>query len=424
MAEITMPNFLALATGGYEAGRKIAGQNALQGAVQEYGLNSPQARNALSVLDPNAAFSLDANERRSQQQADQFDRSFGLREEQFRWSQDVDRQQIALTKQRMAQAAAEAGSRRRSALEERQREQAAALVGSVLSLPPEQRAQGWAAARAQAGQMGLDVAQIPDQYPGDVAVLPFYSALSGEVWKGGADGGKVGLSPIYGRDAEGNPVILQATDQGRVIQPQLPDGVTLSRDPIRMDVGNGFVLMDPITRQQIGFIPKDVEGEAAAKAAGGVKGKAAAEAEAGAPKALAQADQMLAIIDGVANDPQLGNALGWAGYGVIPDVPGVNTAPRARIDQLKGATFLQAYDALKGGGQITEVEGTKAESAIARLKQTQEESEFRAALKDLRDVVSAARERALRIGGGQAPFEAELDIKGVSDEELMRLIGR
>lgn len=63
------------------------------------------------------------------------------------------------------------------------------------------------------------------------------------------------------------------------------------------------------------------------------------------------------------------------------------------VDQLKGQSFMQAYQELKGGGQITEVEGKKAEQALGRLSQRQSDEDFASALKDLRDVISAGAER-------------------------------
>lgn len=64
------------------------------------------------------------------------------------------------------------------------------------------------------------------------------------------------------------------------------------------------------------------------------------------------------------------------------------------VDQLKGRAFLQAFESLKGGGQITEVEGRKATEAIARLSTAQSDDEFVTSLKDLRDVVAAGYKRA------------------------------
>jgi len=68
------------------------------------------------------------------------------------------------------------------------------------------------------------------------------------------------------------------------------------------------------------------------------------------------------------------------------------------IDQLKGQAFLQAFDQLKGGGQITEIEGRKATEAITRLQQYQSEEDFAKALSDLRDIVNKGMERARQQG--------------------------
>ena len=67
---------------------------------------------------------------------------------------------------------------------------------------------------------------------------------------------------------------------------------------------------------------------------------------------------------------------------------------RVVADQLGGKAFLQAFESLKGGGQITEVEGKKATDAIARLNRAQSDSEYEVALNDLRGVVGSAYKRA------------------------------
>jgi len=49
---------------------------------------------------------------------------------------------------------------------------------------------------------------------------------------------------------------------------------------------------------------------------------------------------------------------------------------RVRLDQIKDRTFLQAFETLKGSGQITEKEGEKATSALNRMSTAQSEVEF------------------------------------------------
>lgn len=47
-----------------------------------------------------------------------------------------------------------------------------------------------------------------------------------------------------------------------------------------------------------------------------------------------------------------------------------------RFKQVGGQTFMQAFENLKGAGQITEVEGTKATAALNRMNLAQSEAEF------------------------------------------------
>jgi hypothetical protein len=213
---------------------------------------------------------------------------------------------------------------------------------------------------------------------------------------GGAGGdATMGLTPIYGEDAEGNPVLLQMSNRGGVATADLPEGVQIRRDPIRIDAGTQTILLDPITRQQIGVVPKNNREAASETAAGTVEGRTQAESVANAPNAVVQADTILSDIDSIINDPGLDNTVGWGSY--VPfDIPGFNAETRSRLNKLEGQAFLQAFESLKGGGQITEPEGKKATQAIARLGQAQTPSEFRKALGEFREVIAAARDRSAR----------------------------
>lgn len=114
---------------------------------------------------------------------------------------------------------------------------------------------------------------------------------------------------------------------------------------------------------------------------------------AGMAQGVNTANTMLDVIDGIASDEQLKSATGWGSY--VPfDIPGINARVRARMAQLEGQLFLQAFESLKGGGQITEVEGRKATEAMARLGRAQTYDDYIAALNELRGVVTAARDRA------------------------------
>lgn len=222
-----------------------------------------------------------------------------------------------------------------------------------------------------------------------------------------ASGGRAGLQVIYGVDDQGNPVALQPTDTGQLVRSQMPAGVTISREPLRFDAGTHFVLMDPITRQQIGVIPKDIAGAESAKVTGKAQGEAAVEL----PAVIQKGEEALALIQGAIDHPGRATATGLSGY-IDPRswLPGTNARDfLARHRQLEGRAFLEAYQMLKGGGQITEIEGQKAERAIARLDTAQSDEAYLEALEDLKEVFRAGINRARQRAGVAAPQQSGPD---------------
>jgi hypothetical protein len=102
------------------------------------------------------------------------------------------------------------------------------------------------------------------------------------------------------------------------------------------------------------------------------------------------------LIDQAINHPGISTATGLSGK-VDPRnyIPGTDaTNFKSMSKQLEGSAFLSAYAALKGGGQITEVEGAKAENAIARLQTAQSTDEYKKALKDYQGVIAQGLRRA------------------------------
>ena len=67
---------------------------------------------------------------------------------------------------------------------------------------------------------------------------------------------------------------------------------------------------------------------------------------------------------------------------------------KVKVDQLAGSAFLQAFDILRGGGAISEVEGAKATQAIARLSRTQSPEAFKQALNEFADIVRRGIEKS------------------------------
>jgi len=128
-----------------------------------------------------------------------------------------------------------------------------------------------------------------------------------------------------------------------------------------------------------------------AEGKGRTVGEATGTAEVGLPQYLANAQQSVELIDKALTHPGKETATGLSGtidprnYLAGTDAANFNVL----LDQIKGKTFLEAYQGLKGAGAITEVEGNKAENAIARLSTKQSTAEFDQSLRDLKDVIGS-----------------------------------
>lgn len=168
------------------------------------------------------------------------------------------------------------------------------------------------------------------------------------------------------------------------------------------------------------------------------------------PKAIDQAKYSKKLIDDLINHPGLSDAVGAKNLlsGALPmvfgrkPIAGSDAANfMSRLDQIKGSQFLEAYETLKGGGTITEVEGEKAQDAISRMQSAQSEEEFKAAAKEFKDIVDTGLERLKNVAAGKsvllppANTESETDITeedinhtakihGVTPDEVRRRLGK
>jgi hypothetical protein len=161
--------------------------------------------------------------------------------------------------------------------------------------------------------------------------------------------------------------------------------------------------------------PEHQRAMAAARAAGQAVAKSEQAAIDVLPKVIDTAAAALANIDAMIGsperkDPVTGKVIpatkphpGFTtvvGATMLPGarfVPGTAAADfQARFDQIKGSAFLQAYETLKGGGQITNIEGEKGTAALNRMSIAQSEREFIQAAREFQEVVQKGLERAQR----------------------------
>lgn len=154
-------------------------------------------------------------------------------------------------------------------------------------------------------------------------------------------------------------------------------------------------MVSPITGEATNVIPKDVAGAKQQQAVGEGIGKAQVDL----PTVEQNADYLLGVVDQAINAPGREAATGASSVFNALAIPGSDRANFLALrDQIKGAAFLQSYNVLRGGGQITEVEGEKATNALIRMQTTQSETEFKKALQEfqteIKKLVQIARNKA------------------------------
>lgn len=226
----------------------------------------------------------------------------------------------------------------------------------------------------------------------------------------GGKGGDAGVfgTPIYTKDEKGNLGVGVIGKDGSFKQLDV-GGAKITQPTTKLDLGTTQAIVGSRTGETIRTDKVDVSG----KAREGVLGKAEGERIVEAPTAIAKADRTIAQIDEILNDPLLDSATGMGGMlrGAVWGSPEYGFA--RKVDQLAGGAFLEAYQELKGGGQITEIEGKKAEAAMGRLDRAQSADDFRKALKDFRDVIETAKKRQPRVSGATPPNGDPADPLGI-----------
>ena len=194
-----------------------------------------------------------------------------------------------------------------------------------------------------------------------------------------AGGTEYGLAPVLGRDKDGNIVVMQLGKDGSAVATALPEGVTPDLSTKSYEAAKGTEL-----------------------------GKRSGASVADEGGAVAKANAAIALVDSITGgangqpDPALDGITGLI-QGRLPPLTQDGTDLNAKIAQLQGQAFLAAFESLKGGGAITEVEGQKATDAIARLNRAQSPEAFVASLKELRGMLEIGVERARAAAQRGAP---------------------
>jgi hypothetical protein len=147
--------------------------------------------------------------------------------------------------------------------------------------------------------------------------------------------------------------------------------------------GTATPLMSP---EQVGYNAATVETSKANEAA-------RVEAEQGLPEAMSKWNIGVSTLEALRDSRGFDSRYGIAS--VIPAIPGTDMADtQALINQMGGQAFLDAFESLKGGGQITQIEGEKATQAMTIL--TSQGIRVETAAKAIDDLIAIKRDAAAR----------------------------
>ncbi len=212
-----------------------------------------------------------------------------------------------------------------------------------------------------------------------------------------------------------------------IVAPKPDGGEKPTRGQVVTDANGNIIIVDPVTGQS-----RPVVGPTGTP----VLGKGASslpDIEAKANNSLSVLNQMVGAgtpgqPDYKPPHPGFTSAVGMKGgaqlFGLKDEpIAGSDAANfKALMNQVRGTAFLQAFESLKGGGQITEVEGNKATQAITRMSESQSEGEFIQAANELKQIIRSGLQRAKQARGqAQPPQGGGLDAaKKARLDELRR----
>jgi len=183
----------------------------------------------------------------------------------------------------------------------------------------------------------------------------------------------LGKTPIYLRGQDGKVSIGQLGN-GQVVPAKIADGMSI---------------VDPMQKAMM-------------QQQGRSEGKTRGETAANMPAILNNAQRSLKTVEDLINHKGIDAGTGLSS--VVPALPGTDKkAFNVANKQLGGQVFLQGFEALKGGGVITEIEGQQAKDALARADKSQSKEDYIAALNDYKDIVSGGMAAAYMKAGMELP---------------------
>lgn len=247
------------------------------------------------------------------------------------------------------------------------------------------------------------------------------------------------LVPVMKGAAFGNVNPGQFTPESLALYQQTGNYADLVpfRAPVQIDQGDRKTLFYPGTQGtrtfEVAPKPESMPDFKAAQTKAEAEAKAAVDQTTKAAESASKAASELPVIEDKANyalnllDTMVGSEDGkikphrgfdnyigtWTGE-YQAKIPGSQAADfKTYHDQVKGTAFLEAFESLKGGGQITQIEGEKATAAITRMERAQSREEYTKAARELQGIIrqglKRARDKAKQPSGNRPPLDSLWD---------------
>ena len=199
-----------------------------------------------------------------------------------------------------------------------------------------------------------------------------------------------GMTPIYGTNEKGEPVIMQLGKTGTPKLVQTPSGVKISTGIEKIDAGTHWVVNDKKSGQNIGIVPKDLRGAEREKGVGEAQGKAVASA----PSDIVAGNNALELLNKIRQHP--GIDIGTGATSIVANkVPGTAGFDfQNMVDQAKSGAFLTAIQQMRGLGALSNTEGSAATAAITRMNTATSKKAFLDAAADYETIIQQGVSRA------------------------------
>jgi hypothetical protein len=290
------------------------------------------------------------------------------------------------------------------------------LRNTLVNIPKEERAKYISKFNAEYGTnfpIDLDVTALPPMttgYPGMVQ-QPVQGPVGAPVTQPAPPLAQPAPAPAAGPVAPQAVAPAQPAARPAPTAPVSPQAVAATQPSApRMAFTAGPAVAPVVGGRSPAEVKAGVEvGQAAAKKAAEMRTEDVTKTAINQGKAEDNAEYLVNKIDelvthpgfsravGVYNAPALGGMPVPFGGTVAGMIPGTAVSDwQSRFEEIGGRSFLEAFESLRGGGQISNVEGDKATRAIQRMKTSTSEAEFRAAAEDFKSVIKRGIDRSRR----------------------------